>query len=120
MAVLSGTTERAFGSWLLGDADQSVQGAMRRAHWLITLSLVVANIAGAVGVFVLIVFALPTPDLGDDQDLTIVNLVAASTYFGVTALLSTVWGHRSSNRRVDWMHEGRTPTSKEQRATLGC
>jgi adenylate cyclase len=109
---------RAYGSWLLGGPDQSLTTAMRRARWLTTVALVVANLAGAAGTFVLAAFVLPTPRLEDDHDLLVTNLVMAAIFFVVTAVLASLWGAASTRRRTRWAYEERTPTPKEQRATL--
>ena len=110
--------EREFGSWLLGRADQSFATALRRARWLTTIGCVLANVAGAVGTFVLAAFVLPTPRLEDDRELLVANLVIAAVFFVVTAVLASVWGLTASRRRSRWAFEGREPTPKEQRATL--
>jgi len=109
---------RALGSWLLGGADQSFSSALRRSRLLTSAALVLANIAGAVGTFVLAAFVLPTPRLGTDDELLLTNLVAAAVFFVTTAVIATTWGLKASRRRVRWAVEGRAPTPKEQRATL--
>lgn len=109
---------RAYGSWLLGQADQSFASALRRARWLSSVGVVTANVVGAIGAFVLAAFVLPTPRLQDDDRLLVVNLVAAAVFFVVTAVVASAWGLTASQRRVRWALEGRTPTPEEQRATL--
>jgi len=109
---------RAYGSWLLGSTEQSVESALLRARWLTTVALVTANLAGATGTFVLAAFVLPTPRLGTDHDLLLANLVLAGIFFVVTAFLAHWWGYRATRRRSRWAYEGRVPTPKEQRATL--
>jgi adenylate cyclase len=109
---------RAYGSWLLGSTEQSVETALRRARWLTTASLLTSNLAGAAGAFVLAAFVLPTPRLGSDHDLLVTNLVLAAVFFVVTAVLASWWGYRATRRRSRWAYEGRAPDPKEQRATL--
>ena len=109
---------RAYGSWLLGSTEQSVETALRRARWLTTCALLTSNLAGSVGTFVLAAFVLPTSRLDSDHRLLVANLVLAAVFFVVTAVLASWWGIRATKRRSRWAYEGRVPTPKEQRATL--
>lgn len=107
--------QRAYGSWLLGPADQSLSSALRRSTLLLVFGLLLANAAGAVGTFVLSTFVLPTQAL---DDLLVRNLVGAAAFYVLTALTLVPWITATCRRRVAWAVEGRTPTPREQRRAL--
>jgi adenylate cyclase len=107
--------QRAFGSWLLGPADQTLQSALRRSTLLTWGGLLVANLAGAAGAFVLASFVFPT---GGSDDLLVRNLVGGAVFYVATALLVMPWTSVVSRRRLAWARAGRVPTPKEQRRTL--
>ena len=71
---------RAFGSRLLGPADQSLKSALRRSTLLTWGGLLIANLAGAAGAFVLASFVFPTE--GSDE-LLVKNLVGVPTTTGL-------------------------------------
>jgi len=113
------TTEpgrRDYGSWLLGSADRNPRSVLRRTTALMALGFAAANIAGAAGVFVLVVFVLPTPDVTDR--VAVWNLVAVAITYLVMATVQGFVIRRVIRRRVAWVLEQRPPTSKEQRAAL--
>ena len=107
--------QRAYGSWLLGPADQSLPHALRRSTLLAFGALLVANGAGAAGTFVLAAFVLPTD--GTDDHLAL-NLVGAAVLYVVTALVLVPLTARVRRRRLAWALEGRAPTPREQRKAL--
>lgn len=83
-----------------------------------SLSLSVANLAGAVVVFVLLAFVLPVPD-GIEQDRTrVLNLVLAGVYVGTAAAAGVAFGARDAGRRLRWLVEDRSPTGTERRQAV--
>ena len=111
---MRGVAQRAYGSWVLGPADQSLASALRRSTLLVSGALLLANAAGAVGAFVLAAFVLPTER---GQSLTL-NLVAAAVFYALTAVTVIPVTSRVRRRRVAWAVEGRAPTAGEQRRAL--
>lgn len=107
--------QRAYGSWLLGPADQSLPSALRRSTLLVFAGLLVANAAGAIGAFVLSTFVFPTSAL---DDLLPRNLVGAAVFYVLTAVTVVPLTTQVRRRRVAWAVEGRVPTPREQRRAL--
>lgn len=106
----------AYGSWLLGGAGVRPASVVRRTTALMALGFAAANIAGTAGVFVLVVFVLPTPEVTDR--VVVWNLVAVAICYAVMATVQGLVIRRVIRRRVAWVLEQRPPTGKEQRATL--
>ncbi|MCU1602519.1 MAG: hypothetical protein JWO22_3228 [Frankiales bacterium] len=100
---------------MLGSADQSLKSALRRSTLLTWGGLLLANLAGAAGAFVLAAFVFPTT--GSDDRL-VKNLVGGAVFYVGTAVLVMPWTSVVSRRRLAWAREGRVPTAKEQRRAL--
>jgi adenylate cyclase len=81
-------------------------------------AMVLANAAGALVVYVLAGFIVPTPDFAEQDESLTWNLVAASIYllFAVTA--GTLLGLRATRSVRAWLTEEREPTEREQRSIL--
>jgi adenylate cyclase len=109
---------RPFGSWLLGRPDESVETLTRRVRTLLTLSIVAANLVGAACVFLLAVVVVPTPDVEDDAQVTLVNLVATGVYVVAAVTGGVIWGTQAVLRRTRWLRQGRLPDEREQRTAL--
>lgn len=114
--MIAQTGGRAYGSLLLGGADVSAHSVVRRTTVLMALGFAVANVAGTIGVYVLAVFVLPTPDV--TTRVVVWNLVAASITYVVVAAVQGLVIRAVVRRRVAWVLEGRVPTPREQRLTL--
>jgi adenylate cyclase len=109
--------ERApFGSVLLGPTSQSPKRLRVRLQLLLTAMLVTTHLIGAVVVFVISVFVLPTDDLSSASVISLA--IGVPTYVGVAVLVGGFWGTISSLRGLRWALEGRTPTPSERRAAL--
>src|SRR3954452_14242409 len=86
---------------------------------LLTVPVVLAaNVVGAVIVFVLAVWVLPVPDLDSRDHVLAVNLVAASAYVLLAAVVGTVWGLGRWRTTRDWLVHDREPSEEERVATL--
>jgi adenylate cyclase len=109
---------RAFGSWLLGRPGEPVRVLQVRLL-LLGVPIVVANIIGAVSVFVLAAFVIPGPSLAHPARLVLLNLLIAAAYTGAAVAIGVLWGVRGVLKRAQWAFEQRPPTANEQRATLG-
>ena len=107
---------RDYGSWLLGSTDRQPRSVVRRTTVLMALGFATANIGGAAGVFLLVAFVLPTPDVADR--VVVWNLVAVAIAYVAMATVQGFVIRRVIRRRVAWVLEQRPPSSKEQRATL--
>jgi adenylate cyclase len=107
---------RPFGSRLLGSADQSPRLLRVRGQVLLTVFSIGANIIGALVVFVLTVFVLPTPAAG--HDLVVARSIAIPAYFLLALAIGAFWCTRVALRVTSWVLEDRPATRSEQIATL--
>ena len=86
---------------------------------LMVPAVLAANFAGAVVVFVLVVWVLPLPDLDQDRDtVLLVNLAALCVYLLFACFAGTVWGLSRWRATREWLVEDRDPDEAERRATL--
>lgn len=97
---------------------RSGRSVVRRCLTLSALSTLLANLAGAVVVFVLLAFVLPLPDVADEPRVLLSNLVVASVYAVTAAVVGGVFSMVDAARRLRWLVEERTPTTAERRRTL--
>lgn len=105
-----------FGSVLLGPATQSPQALRVRIQVLLTAMLVTTHLVGALVVFVMSVFVLPTTAL---NEASLVGLaITVPTYVVAAVLVGGLWGTVSSLRGMRWVLEEREPTPAERRRAL--
>jgi adenylate cyclase len=90
----------------------------RRTTLLMTPAMLLANATGAMVVFVLAAFVMPSPDVADQDRVLVVNLVAVSIYLPIALLIGGIWGNRRTKGTQDWLCEERLPTEREQRRAL--
>ncbi len=105
-------------AWLGPQAAKSGAAVARRTQALLFLAIGVANMAGAIVVFVFAVWVVPNPDVEDETTPIIVNLVALGIYLGVALLIGFVWGLGKLRPVRRWLREEREPTDKEKRLVL--
>lgn len=96
-------------------SDRTVERAVR---WLTLLAVAVANVIGAVAVFVLSVWALPTGDLEGEASPVVVNLALAAGYVLIIFPLGARWMLRRLLPGRQWLKDGRAPSEAEQRNLL--
>ncbi|MGH3863211.1 adenylate/guanylate cyclase domain-containing protein [Actinokineospora sp.] len=105
-----------FGSPLLGRADQDQRTLRIRVQLLITVSLVLANLIGAVVVAVLQTVVIPGPDLDDRTRM--VAIIGAPTYVALALVVGWTWGTRRALGVLRWSMERRVPTPADRRETV--
>ncbi len=111
------TAESPLGSRLLGDATESVGSQRVRVQLLLTGSILLANIVGAVVVVVLILVVIP----GDSvfvRRLLVVNAVVLPLYVVGALVLGAVSGTVLGRRNLRWALDGAVPTIHDLQATL--
>ncbi|WP_216208997.1 adenylate/guanylate cyclase domain-containing protein [Amycolatopsis aidingensis] len=108
---------RPFGSFLLGGADQHDTLLRLRVRVLLTGSLVLANLIGAVVVVALITLVLPGPSVFT-ADLAVVNFVVVPAYVLVAVVIGVLWGTLRAVRVLRWAFEDQDPDERDRRATL--
>ncbi|MGZ5359050.1 MAG: adenylate/guanylate cyclase domain-containing protein [Solirubrobacterales bacterium] len=73
---------------------------------------------GALVVFVFANFVVPTPDLGPETEVRLVNLVAFVIYLGIALVAGNVLGWQRMRPLRDFLTEERPPTDAERRQVL--
>jgi adenylate cyclase len=108
---------RVYGSVLLGSAGQTARQLRIRVQVLLTVLLVGTNVIGAVLVFVLATYVVPSPDL--ETDLRLALVIGVPVYVGLAVVLGASWGTAGSIRALRWAVEDRDPTEQERLIALG-
>ena len=101
-----------------GKPGASGRAVAARAALLATPAVIVSNLIGAILVFVLIVWVLPTPEVEDRTRVILVNLVAAAIYVAGALVIGTVWGLARLRKAHKWLLEDRPPSEEERNMTL--
>ena len=78
-----------------------------------------SNIAGAVVVFTLLVWVLPTPDGIERNAVIIRNLAVGSGYLLLSLVLGATFGLRRTLRTLTWLRDEREPDDEERGESLG-
>jgi adenylate cyclase len=84
---------------------------------LLIAAIVLANITGAVVVFTFAVWVLPTPDVDDTTQATLVNLAVVCVYLAAALAIGISWGTRMLPLREQLVEE-RPTTARELRTVL--
>ena len=105
------------GSRLLGRNEDSPLVLRLRVQTLLTVSVVMSNVTGAVVAIALIVWVIPGPSIVV-HELRLVNAVALPVYVGGAIVVGVLAGTLRSLRVLRWSVEAREPTAAESAATL--
>lgn len=89
-----------FGSILLGPREQSPRALRIRIQVLLTVMLITTNLIGAVVVWSISTWAIPTPSPNDSMTLALA--ISVPTYVLVAVVVVTIWGTTSSVRALRW------------------
>ncbi len=101
-----------------GPPDLSGAQLRRRSSFVVVPAMIAANAIGAAVVFVLAAFVVPRPDVGDQLEIGLVNLVALLAYMLAALALGVHFGLRAFRGATVWLEEDRAPTPREQRRFL--
>jgi adenylate cyclase len=104
--------------WLLPRPDEPGRDLARRIRVLLTVSLVVANLLGALIVAALGLLVVPLPDVEDEGTARAINLAVAGAYLLVFMPLGTWWGLKRLRQARAWLEEDREPTDEERVVVL--
>jgi adenylate cyclase len=85
----------------------------------ITLALLGANVVGAVVVFVVAMWVVPSPVVHHEERLLLLNLILLGLCLFVGIPAGGVWANRKWRRASSWAREQRAPTPEERDATIG-
>lgn len=105
------------GSALLGTVDESPRLRRVRVQTLLTFSLLLANLIGALLVSILFVAVIPGPSVFTGRFL-FVNAILGPIYVVLALTVGAVWGTLSGTRDLRWAVQGRAPTRREATAAL--
>ncbi len=105
-----------FGSRLLGPVDQRGPALRIRVQGLLTVTLVVANLIGAVVVVVLSTWVIPGP--GPRGATVLLIVVGVPAYVVLALVVGVIAGTGGALRSLRWVLEQREPTPADRRATL--
>jgi adenylate cyclase len=103
-----------FGSRVLGPRDQEPRQLRVRIQALLTVLLVGTNLIGALVVFVVNTWAIPSP--APNREMVIALAVAIPTYVFVAAAIGAVWGTTTSLRALRWATQPGVDPDRTQRA----
>lgn len=106
----------AFGTGLLGPADQSVPQLRLRVQALLTALLVTTNVIGAVVVLALGFYIIPGED--PNEQFTRAMLIVTPLYVLVAVAVGSTYGTVTTVRSLRWALAERLPTAEERRAAL--
>lgn len=103
-----------FGSRLLGPRDQPPRRLRIRIQVLLTVLLVSTNLIGALVVFVINTWAIPSPS--PNKEMVIALAIAIPTYVFTAAAVGAVWGTTTSLRALRWATQPDVDPDHSQRA----
>jgi adenylate cyclase len=102
--------------WEAGCLRSEGERLVRKVQVWLTAVTVIANLVGAVVVFALLLWVVPTPVVVDDIGL--LNLVGVPAYILMALAVGAVWGTRRLLPRMRWLTAGRPADAREQRSAL--
>lgn len=105
---------RDYGSILLGSADESSVKQRVRIQTLLTASIVVANLFGAIVAIALAAVGIPQPSVFR-ADLWWVNFIALPIYVAAAFVVGIGWGTVVVVRDLQWAIRDRPPTARDAR-----
>jgi adenylate cyclase len=86
----------------------------------VAVAHVIANLMGAIDVFLLLWLVLPKPDIGAASQATVygVNALAFAIFVPITFVVGTLWGYYFARPLRRFLLEGRPPTEEERIGVL--
>jgi adenylate cyclase len=105
-------------AWLVPRRDEPGRDLARRIKVTLTLSLVGANLIGAVIVVALALLVIPVPEFEDEATGRAINLGLAGLYLLVFSPLGTWWGLKRLRKARAWLEDDRPPTEAERKIVL--
>ncbi|MEU8899299.1 adenylate/guanylate cyclase domain-containing protein [Nocardia sp. NPDC048505] len=109
-------TAAPWGSRLLGREDEAAGTRRLRIQVLLTVPIVLANLAGVVVSITLVGFVLPGPSVFTEK-LVLVDAVAAPVYAAVAVLIGVWWGTARGLAALGWaLDPDAVPTEQQQAA----
>jgi adenylate cyclase len=97
---------------------RSGRSVYRRTRLLGTFAVVLANLVGAIVVFVFATWVIPGPVVDDSTQVVLVNLAVFGAYLLVALAVGVLWTGRRLRVLRGWLVEEREPDEREQRMVL--
>ncbi|MDQ2631914.1 MAG: hypothetical protein M3Y75_13225, partial [Actinomycetota bacterium] len=108
--------------WLIGDAATPGRKLARRVRVLTLVATVSANAVGVAVVVCFALLALPKPEGLDETSAEPVNLAVGGAYALLALAIGTIWGRRRVERGPNglraWLEEDREPTPAQRLRVL--
>ena len=108
---------RDFGSVLLGSAAESAVRQRVRIQTLLTASIVVANLFGAIVAVALTAVGIPQPTIFT-AELWWVNFIVVPVYITAAFVVGIGWGTYVGVRDLRWAIRDVAPTKRDARRTM--
>ncbi len=105
-----------FGARILGRSDQTPRALRIRVQLMLTALLVSTNLVGAVIVFVVSYFVIPSP--APTPETVLALAIAVPTYVAFAVAVGALIGTRTTLRALRWATSGREPNETERRQAL--
>ena len=91
---------------------------LRRIQATLVVSLVAANVLGAVVVVALGFLVLPLPEVDDESAVRVANFIAAGAFLLFFIPVGSYWGLKRLRGARGWLREDREPTPEERKLVL--
>ena len=99
--------------------DESDHAALARlVNRRVSIAMTLAHTLGAIDLFVLMFWVLPTPADIDPAANLEPNLIAMAVYLPLATIIGKVIGYRVGPASWHWLRDGRAPTEDERRRSL--
>ena len=87
----------------IGGAPGSIE---RKAHWRFANVIPVANVAGAIDVFLFLWFVAPLPTPPNDAHVHVVNVIAFAITMPITFVICASLSNKAAEPVADWLNSG--------------
>lgn len=111
------STTPEYGSWLLGNVNESQQRRRVRIQVILTFFILFTNLLGIAVAVVLVAFVFPVPSVFTDVPAWL-TFVVSPAYIALALGLGTFWVTRRIVQSLRWAIEERTPDRTDQRNTF--
>ena len=108
-----------YGSWLLGNVNESQQRRRVRIQVILTVFILLTNLLGIAVAIVIVAFVFPVPSVFTDVPPWLTFGVSPA-YIALALGIGTFWVTRRIVRSLRWAIEERTPDRTDQRNTFAA
>jgi adenylate cyclase len=105
-------------AWIGPQAARTGRGLQLRTRILLTLTLSIAGVFAATGIFVLANFIVSTESVEDASEVRLVNVIAYGAYLLGAVIVGAIIGNKKLRPFRSFLTEEREPTPEERRMVL--